>query len=109
MDRLRYHPYVPIGHYFDVRSRTEIDTTTQRVTPDDVSHYHIFLVKLMLRNIAHYKEPHVHALLYELDCHVHQIDKSESDRYVVPNPRDACAVVTRASPDTVGCDRVPLV
>jgi hypothetical protein len=57
-----------------------ISDTLREVTHDEVSHYDHIFQQRMLQDQNHFmrnKESHIHALLYDLGCHVHQIDGSD--------------------------------
>jgi hypothetical protein len=56
-----------------------ISDTLREVTRGEVSHYDTIFQQPMLRDQNYFmrnKESHIHALLYFLGCHVHQIDGS---------------------------------
>jgi hypothetical protein len=70
------HPW--FNDYFESAS-TDIDASNplRKVSHGEVSHYeHIFNNTLQNRNRFNCnKEPYMHALLFDLDSHVHQVDE----------------------------------
>ena len=74
----------PFSDYFENGIQNPVTSNgkpdpLRKVTDSEAVHYNHIFCQPMLQNCAHFsrnKESHIHLLLHELGCHVHQIDSS---------------------------------